>query len=118
MTIEHFYAQSACIRLRIHKIHHCTQRTLSDKGIGIEQEYVLPLTETDSLIVGARETYILLVSYKMNFGETTLKILYRTISRIIVYDPYLRINPLGRLSHGEKALFQEIRNTIIDNNDG
>ena len=117
LAVHHLHAETASIGMAVHECDAFRESVVFHHRVGIEEQYILARRDADGLVVGFRETDILLVGDDLHLRELLRQHLQRAVDRIVVDDKHLPFDALHGATHRIKALFEEILDVIVDDDD-
>ena len=69
LAVYHLHAEATRLRVTIHESEAFAESVVFNYRVGIQQEHILPRGNPDGLVVGATESYILLVGDDLHLGK-------------------------------------------------
>ena len=117
LAVHHLHAETASIGVAVHEGDAFRESIVFHNRVGIEEQYILACRDADGLVVGFRETDILLVGDDLHLRELLRQHLQRAIDRVVVDDKHLPFDALHGATHRIEALFEEILDVIVDDDD-
>ena len=113
VSIYHFNAQGTGLGFLVEEITQGTYTVFTNNGIGVKQQDIFSLSQTDGLVVGFGKAGVVAVFDKGNLGEIGFEVGHRSVGRVIVYHKDFGFHALQGGTKGIEALFQKIFYIVI-----
>ena len=115
LTSKHAHTCPTRLWVFVHEVEYAVQRILIDHRIRIEQQDIFRLRKTDSLLVGTRETHILVDSNHSHLRMFLFQHSQGIVLGVVVNDKHLAIDALQGASHTLQTLVQQLADVIANN---
>ncbi len=117
LSIDHLYAEAAAIGGLVHETDALLECVFLHEGIRIEQQHIFAGGDADSLVVGSRESHIILILNKVYLRKLGLHHRHGIIHRMVIDHINLPLNTAHSLHRRRERLLQKRRNVVIDYDD-
>ena len=117
LSIDHLHAEAAAIGGLVHETDALLERVFLHEGIRVEQQHIFAGGDADSLVVGSRESHIILILNKVYLRELGLHHCHGIIHRMVIDHINLPLDTAHSLQRRRERLLQKRRNVVIDYDD-
>ena len=117
LTVHHLHTETACIRMAVHEGDTFREGIILHHRVGIEEQHILACRNPNRLVVCLCKTDIVLVGDDLHLGKLLRQHLQRAVNGVVINDKHLPLDALHGAAHRVKALFEEILDVVVDDDD-